>query len=78
MQEYQLDIGWVAHCDFYRIDDPASEMDVLLDHRDFSFVLAEWPKNLKQSGELDMLLELSPTGETSRRITWSVLAGDLT
>lgn len=71
VQEYDLAIGAVAHCDFYRIDNPAQELAGLLDHREFARALIEWPKNLVESGELDILLRFEATGESSRKISWA-------
>ncbi len=33
VQEYELSVGVIAHCDFYRVDNPAFEIQSLLDHR---------------------------------------------
>ena len=74
VQEYDLEVGAVAHCDFYRIDSPADELAGLLDHREFARVLVEWPKNLVQSGELDVLLRFETTGEFTRKIEWEIVS----
>ncbi len=78
VQEYELKVGAVAHCDFYRIDNPVLETQELLDHREFAFVLAEWPKQLVEAGELDLLLEFAPAGKASefdrRRLSWQVFS----
>ena len=74
VQEYELNVGAVAHCDFYRIDNPAEELASLLDHREFAKVLIEWPKNLVGSGDLDVLLRFETTGELTRKIAWELIS----